>query len=493
MPETTTRKEYTEEELEAAISIACERHLYEREVTPKLTEVTVLEGFKILPTGQTIEAGGSYTYEFFTWLPDDEDDDAPIKEWDVFQYSLVNPPANAGIIDGPIWTAKPLTTVGNIIMTKRDFQVYAAQYDADRVGNYGLSLALAALTLPGVESESAERLEVTLYGGKLDKLAANRSFAYKALKGLETIPYKTAEEGFKEVVRRGDQVAEFTAHPDKCAAFIRHKDANSHLAGRLLATIGRLLSLPNAKEHMSGGRIWITTKRIIEELGSKSLARSAEYRQTIIDCLEALSSAQITYRGPDGKLIYSGYLLPVEYREEVFDKQGNSIKDAWGFYPGGEALRFYKAMEGGNVTTELPGLEAGKLNATESWLVDFLKANVLSELRAALYPKRGKAPKTCERQRNLSELFKAYHIPSDGNITSRAKDRIVCDLETVLKSLALEEAQNGKPIYIEATTTKAGRSWDKLIVKGSKAYKKDLPKVDLGATKYTPKPKKSKS
>ena len=374
---------------------------------------------------------------------------------------------------------------------------------------YGTLLLWAAIT-EAHEKGDTERIQAILqkaYGGRitykqtepettikaltrpLDNMPINHSFAMKVLEGFEDIPYGDGSGTFTLEAKKGTgQKTVLSATPEACRDFIANDGANWEYAARIAAVVYELIRKPEAAAMKTEGRVWVTTNTIVKELTRTAqgvntyAARDKAFRKLVMDGLKALSSAQISSYDASGNLQFMGYLLQAEYLAEAKDAAGNTIKDIWGFSVDKEALAFAVFTE--KSTVNAPLLDMKPMKKSNAWIVQALRGDVLSEIRAKLYPKRGKGVKQYTAKRDWVEVFKSADVKADGDIRSSVKQRIVNDFEEQLRALAVNEKNADKPIYLEARATrdarrgKGGGAWLKLEVTGHKTFSNKY-RIDL--------------
>ena len=342
---------------------------------------------------------------------------------------------------------------------------------------------LHALTARLKQLEEERNKTVTTLTKPLKKMPINHSFDMKVLEGFEHIAYGEGDGVFALQAKSGTkQKTVLSAPPKLCRDFIANNGANWEYAARIAAVVYELIRKPEAAAMKTDGRVWVSTNTIVKELtrtaqGTNTYAtRDTAFRQLVIDGLSALSSAQIASYDTQGKLQFRGYLLQAEYLAEAKDAAGNTIKDVWGFNTGKDAVAFATFTKCNTANTPL--LNTKPLNRNNAWIVQALKGDILSEIRAKLYPKRGKGLKEYTAKRSWSDIFDSAEVTADGNLSYRVKRRIVTDFEEQLKAFAEIERKAGKPIYIEAKSTRDAQrgtgdgAWVSLEVTGHKTFKK---------------------
>ena len=339
--------------------------------------------------------------------------------------------------------------------------------------------------------EGTEQPETTIKAltKPLDNMPINHSFAMKVLEGFEDIPYGDGSGTFTLEAKKGTgQKTVLSATPEACRDFIANDGANWEYAARIAAVVYELIRKPEAAAMKTEGRVWVTTNTIVKELTRTAqgvntyAARDKAFRKLVMDGLKALSSAQLSSYDASGNLQFMGYLLQAEYLAEAKDAAGNTIKDIWGFSVDKEALAFALFTE--KSTVNAPLLDMKPMKKSNAWIVQALRGDVLSEIRAKLYPKRGKGVKQYTAKRDWVEVFKSADVKADGDIRSSVKQRIVNDFEEQLRALAVNEKNADKPIYLEARATrdaqrgKGGGAWLKLEVTGHKTFSNKY-RIDL--------------
>ena len=341
---------------------------------------------------------------------------------------------------------------------------------------------LHALTARLKQLEEERNKTVTTLTKPLEKMPINYSFDMKVLEGFEHIAYGEGGGVFTlQAKSRTDQKTVLSAPPKLCRDFIANDGANWEYAARIAAVVYELIRKPEAAAMKTDGRVWVSTSTIAKELtrtaeGANTYAAHNEaFRKLVMDGLRALSSAQISSHDASGNLQFMGYLLQAEYLAEAKDAAGNTIKDIWGFSVDKEALAFAVFTE--KSTVNAPLLNMKPLNKKNAWIVQALRGDVLSEIRAKLYPKRGTGLKEYTARRSWSDIFDSAKVTADGNLSYRVKRRIVIDFEEQLKAFAEIECKAEKPIYIEAKSTRdpqrgtGGGAWISLEVTGHKTFK----------------------
>ena len=339
--------------------------------------------------------------------------------------------------------------------------------------------------------EETEQPETTIKAltRPLDNMPINHSFAMKVLEGFEDIPYGDGSGTFTLEAKKGTgQKTVLSATPEACRDFIANDGANWEYAARIAAVVYELIRKPEAAAMKTEGRVWVTTNTIVKELTRTArgvnahATRDKAFRKLVMDGLKALSSAQISSYDASGNLQFMGYLLQAEYLAEAKDAAGNTIKDIWGFSVDKEALAFAVFTE--KSTVNAPLLDMKPMKKSNAWIVQALRGDVLSEIRAKLYPKRGKGVKQYTAKRDWVEVFKIADVKADGDIRSSVKQRIVNDFEEQLRALAVNEKNADKLIYLEARATrdarrgKGGGAWLKLEVTGHKTFSNKY-RIDL--------------
>ena len=348
---------------------------------------------------------------------------------------------------------------------------------------------LHALTARLKQLEEERNKTVTTLTKPLKKMPINHSFDMKVLEGFEHIAYGKSGGAFTLQTKSGtEQKTVLSAPTEICRDFIANDGANWEYAARIAAVVHELIRKPQAAAMKTDGRVWVSTNTIVKELtrtaqGTNTYAtRDKAFRKLVMGGLKALSSAQLSSYDASGKLQFMGYLLQAEYLAEAKDAAGNTIKDIWGFSVDKEALAFALFTE--KSTVNAPLLDMKPLKKSNAWIVQALRGDVLSEIRAKLYPKRGKGVKQYTAKRDWVEVFESADVKADGNIRSSVKQRIVNDFEEQLRALAVNEKNAEKPIYLEARATrdaqrgKGGGAWLKLEVTGHKTFSNKY-RIDL--------------
>ena len=342
---------------------------------------------------------------------------------------------------------------------------------------------LHALTARLKQLEEERNKTVTTLTKPLEKMPINHSFDMKVLEGFEHIAFGEGDGEFTLQAKSGtEQKTVLSAPTTTCRDFIANEGANWEYAARIAAVVYELIRKPEAAAMRTDGRVWVSTKTIVKELtrtakGVNTYAtRDKAFRKLVMDGLKALSSAQISSYDASGNLQFMGYLLQAEYLAEAKDAAGNTIKDIWGFSVDKEALAFAVFTKCNTANTPL--LNTRPLNRNNAWIVQALRGDILSEIRAKLYPKRGTGLKEYTARRSWSDIFDSAEVTADGNLSYRVKRRIVTDFEEQLKAFAEIERNAEKPIYIEAKSTRdarrgtGGGAWISLDVTGHKTFKR---------------------
>ena len=319
----------------------------------------------------------------------------------------------------------------------------------------------------------------------LDKKPIIYNFATKGLKGIEDIAFGEGDGTYTLTAKNNErQRVELRANPKACRDYIANDGANWEYVALIIAIIYRLIDTPEAATMRTNGRVWITTNTILKELTrtaqgfNENAPRDKKFKQIVIDCLKMLSSLQITSYDACGKLQFMGYILQVEYLAEAKDKAGNIIKDIWGFNTDKDSLQYAALTAESTKNTPLLHLERSSLNRKNAWIPQVIRADILSEIRTHMYPKRGKGCKDYTATRSWNEIFKSAEVKADGNISSRRKETIIRDFEEQLKAYAEFERNEKEHIYIEAHSVRDGGrgkgrgAWEKLVIIGHKTYKK---------------------
>lgn len=321
--------------------------------------------------------------------------------------------------------------------------------------------------------------------GKLERNEYNHSFYAKALKGFEEIAFD-GKGSFELAAKRGNRKAVLFANPDLCARYIGNAGANWPSALEIAVTVKQLLKKAGA-ELKAHGRIWLSLNTIIDNLTrtaqgvNTGARRNDAFRKAVNDALFALSSSQIQICDDRGKPIALGYMFNAEYRETMLDPAGNVLKDVWGFMPieGDQDFLTLTARE----TTARPLLNCKPFNLKNYWISQYLMGGVISEIRAKLYPARGKGLKSYTATRSWNSVFDTAEPTTGGEqLSSRKKNRVVCDVQDVLVAIAEEEAEQDKPIYLQAKTAfGTGGKFVELKITGYKTYHAQT--IDLGTTR----------
>ena len=378
-------------------------------------------------------------------------------------------------------------TDGKNEMTLANMCAWAALNDALETSDTEAAQLIAhELFNDTVQIHFKEELEtINAITKPLDKKPIIYDFATKGLRGIENIAFGEGDGTYTITAKNNErQKVELRANPKACRDYIANDGANWEYVALIIAIIYRLIDTPEAAAMRTNGRVWITTNTILKELTrtaegvNENAPRDKKFKQIVIDCLKMLSSLQITSYDAGGKLQFMGYILQVEYLAEAKDKAGNIIKDIWGFNTDKNAIQYATLTAESTKNTPLLRLERGSLNRKNAWILQVIRGDILSEIRAHMYPKRGKGCKDYTASRSWDEIFKSAEIKADGNISSRRKETIVKDFEEQLKAYAQLERNEQEHIYIEAHSVRDGGrgkgrgAWEKLIVTGHKTYKK---------------------
>lgn len=311
----------------------------------------------------------------------------------------------------------------------------------------------------GKETPQANALTpVSIYPGHLSSMHIDHSFVTKALQGIEYIAYNPQSEGVYTLLPKTKNSpyskVEFMAIQAQCQRFLENKEANYLYAIKVGTTIYRLLQQPEAISCVQQGRVWLSVSTIIKGMtqtkeGHNSKAhRNETTRKKVNDAISMLATGQIVAYDKKGDKSFSSYILVANYCAEITDKAGNKIKDVWGFPCDMTGLFEYTE----DMTRNFELLEHPAFRDNEIWMSQYI-GNIISELRNALYPSKGKGAKTHMLKRNWDEIYQLADPSTKTSPRPKVKERIAKDLETMLESFAKQEAHLlDKQMFISANT-----------------------------------------
>lgn len=307
--------------------------------------------------------------------------------------------------------------------------------------------------------ENDEPVHKSVNIDKLDRMYIDHSQETKVLKGLEIIAYE--DTGVYEVLPKSSNSIysklELRAHPDSCREFLMNPGANYLYVISLGQTIYRLIQENKDKRHAAAdfsGRVWIPTSTIIREMtrtkegSNKNAPRNEAVRDKVMDALLMLSSCQVRTYDKKGKIVFSDYVLQACYYQTIKDDCGNIIHDVWGFPKNMEGL--FLRTDDHTQTHQL--LPTAPLRESEIWITQ-LVGDMVSEVRASLYSKRRAKTSLGCAKRSWDEIFININPLAGGNHEARTKNRVVNNIEKLIKAFAEEVASDqNKPMYIWAET-----------------------------------------
>lgn len=308
------------------------------------------------------------------------------------------------------------------------------------------------------KSQEIKLSPANIYPGKLSSMHIDHSFVTKSLQGIEDIANNPDLNGIYTLTpkTKGSPYSkvEFIAVPGQCQRFLENKEANYLYAIKVGTTIYRLLKQPEAIASVQQGRVWLSVSTIIKGMtqtkeGHNSKAhRNENTRKKVNDAISMLATGQIIAYGPKGEKLFSSYILVANYCSEIIDNGGNVIKDVWGFPSDMSGL--FKYTDSMTRNHEL--LDHAAFRDNEIWMSQYI-GNIISELRYALYPSRGKKPELYTIKRNWDEIYQLADPTSSGAPRPKVKERIAKDLEDMLISFSKQEANlSEKKMYLSAHT-----------------------------------------
>lgn len=307
--------------------------------------------------------------------------------------------------------------------------------------------------------ENDEPVRKSVNIDKLDRMYIDHSQETKVLKGLEIIAYD--ESGtFTMYPKSSNSIyskLELKAYPDSCREFLMNPGANYLYAICLAQTVYRLIQENKDKRHAVAdfsGKLWIPTSTIIREMTrtkegtNKNAPRNEAARDKVMDTLLMLSSCQVRTYDKKGKIVFSDYVLRASYYRNIKDDCGNIVRDVWGFPKDMEGL--FLRTDDHTQTHQL--LPTTPLRENEIWITQLI-GDMVSEVRASIYAKRKPANGIGRATRPWSEIFININPLANGNFETKVKNRVIKDIEKIIKAYAKEVANDpNKPMNIWAET-----------------------------------------
>lgn len=283
-----------------------------------------------------------------------------------------------------------------------------------------------------------------------------------------------------------------TAAAESCTQFFT-AGGNAEVAKDVLETVYTLRTDRQAEGFVYRGRVWFTVNTILQEMlrtkGGTSRARDKKVNREVVDAaLLAASSAQIVGTDPAGYPTDAIYLLNAIRREKVTYGK-HEYTDVWGFELAANTANDYARELKHGYTYPLLDMDRA-LTLDESWIDRYLK-DAINVARGKLYgttrdgkPKRTRFKKWTVRRSWPSIFQMARPLKT---MTSRQKNSLVKDFQTVLEVLAEMEAHDklrpGYPMYIRAYSERnpgRGRgkgAWVNLVLECSVEF--HAPEIDL--------------
>ena len=258
-----------------------------------------------------------------------------------------------------------------------------------------------------------------------------------------------------------------TFSPKNCIEFHSYETSNQYYLRKLRTVVCQLLRDPQTEQAVDENNVaWIPSNKILQELTRRQkgvntrITDNQNERNKLHSALKLLQTSTLEIKDPENKPVFNNVIFQiVGYRKLIKDKQGNEIKDAWGFVYGSQNFYFHQQLYQGTRHRELNAGKPAKGN--EIWISEYLEADILPIIYNQLYPKRGKPKRSYTVPRYWSKLYNLAVKAAEP--TDKVKRRVRKQFEDYLNSVYKSYATDEKQIYIKAVTEN-----DKLLITGYK-------------------------
>lgn len=264
-----------------------------------------------------------------------------------------------------------------------------------------------------------------------------------------------------------------TASPFACRAFFSLPGASVELVRSITAAFFTYATMEDAP--LFGSSVAVPVNAVIRELhrtqgGTIERPRDRKREQALIDaCLDMLQSVRVQGRGPDGELLSSRYLIPLDKLPAVACR-GNILRGVWCVNVA--KLNCWQASTGlgGGFVNSYPLLRFDRPATLPESSMHVVALDLIHELRGKAYGPRQRGDVTVSRL--WAGIVERCNPPA-----RMGRGEFVAAFERVLLDCALQESEGGlhgsRRVYLDAWTEMGqgrgkGREYRKLRVRASR-------------------------